>query len=92
VIEFPPPQPTERRDLWRAHVGAASDLTPAQLNRLAAGCELAGGHIRNVVLAAQARTPEDPLDWESLLVALESEYRKLGKPLPAGLAGRTGAR
>lgn len=92
VIEFPPPQPSERRALWRAHVGAASDLTAAQLNRLAAGCELAGGHIRNVVLAAQARTPDRALDWDSLLVALTSEYRKLGKPLPAGLVGRPGAR
>lgn len=92
VIEFPPPQPEERRALWRAHVGDASQLTPGQLNRLAAGCELAGGHIRNVVLAAQARAPGRPVGWEPLLEALASEYRKIGKPLPAGLAGRSRSR
>src|SRR5690606_10867649 len=41
IIEFPLPAPEERRALWLAHVGDGHRLSPGDLNRLAAGCELA---------------------------------------------------
>jgi hypothetical protein len=87
IIEFPAPGPDERRALWRAHLGDRHTLDTTALNRLAAGCELAGGHIRNVVLAAasQARSDHRPIAWEDVLVGLAAEYRKLGKPVAPAL-------
>jgi ATPase family associated with various cellular activities (AAA) len=89
VIEFPPPGPEERRALWVAHLGRAHTLDAATLNRYAANCELAGGHIRNTVLAAAvaARDHARPIAEADLTAALAAEYRKLGKPLPAALMG-----
>jgi hypothetical protein len=54
IVEFTAPGPIERRALWLAHLGQQHGLSAADCNRLAAVCELAGGHIRNVVLAAMA--------------------------------------
>ena len=87
VIEFPPPGPEERRALWLAHLGGAHTLGTAELNRYAANCELAGGHIRNAVLAAAvaARDHARPISEADLAAALTAEYRKLGKPLPSAL-------
>ncbi|WP_431104632.1 ATP-binding protein [Roseateles noduli] len=85
IVEFPPPGPTERRALWLAHLGDGHRLDGGTVNQLAAGCELAGGHVRNVVLAAAARTHGGPVGAADLLPALVAEYGKLGKPLPAAL-------
>jgi len=78
----------ERRALWLAHLGETHGLEAAALNRLAAACDLAGGHIRNVVLAAAAlaRQRDSALDELALLGAIAAEYRKLGKPLPSAMA------
>jgi hypothetical protein len=50
---------------------------------------LAGGHIRNATLAAASLTaPVDGgpvLDYGVLRQAIESEYCKLGRQVPAGL-------
>ncbi|MDZ5461768.1 ATP-binding protein, partial [Azohydromonas lata] len=89
IVEFTPPTPAERRVLWLAHLGSAHALDITALNRLAAGCDLAGGHIRNVVLAAQALSADAPIAWPALLPALAAEYRKLGKPLPTALASES---
>ncbi|WP_157748491.1 ATP-binding protein [Thauera sinica] len=87
IIEFPAPGPEERRALWLAHLGGAHRLDAVVLNRFAASCDLAGGHIRNAVLAAAAiaRQRGEPMAEADLVAALAAEYRKLGKPLPAGL-------
>lgn len=87
IIDFPQPGADERRALWLAHLGQAHALDAAELNRLAAACEFAGGHIRNVVLAARSLSITAPVGWAALEPALDAEYRKLGKRLPAGLAG-----
>jgi SpoVK/Ycf46/Vps4 family AAA+-type ATPase len=89
IIEFPLPKPKERRDLWRAHLGDAHGLDQAELNRLAAGCSLAGGDIRNVVLIAAvlARIEARPINFADIREGLALEYRKLGKALPPELAG-----
>ena len=57
IVEFPPPGPEERRALWLAHLGGAHTLSTAELNRLAADCDLAGGHIRNATFAAAVDGP-----------------------------------
>jgi hypothetical protein len=89
IIDFPAPGPDERRALWLAHLGAQHALEIAQINRIAANCDLAGGHIRNATLAAASLTaPVDGgpvLDYGVLRQAIESEYRKLGRQVPAGL-------
>ncbi len=86
VLEFPAPAAEERRALWLAHLGEAHALDAAGLNRLAAGCELTGGHVRNVVLAARALAPQGRIGWPELARALAAEYRKLAKPMPGALA------
>lgn len=87
VIEFPAPPAAERRALWEAHLGVGHELEPAELNRLAALCDLTGGQIRNVVLAAavEARENGGRISLSALLAALGDEYHKAGRPLPAGL-------
>ncbi len=86
IIEFPMPGPQERRMLWLAHLGAHHALDAGQVNRIAASCDLAGGHIRNAVLAAAAGADgAAPIGYEALRAAVEAEYRKLGRPCPAGL-------
>jgi hypothetical protein len=87
IVEFPSPGPEERRALWVAHLGERHVLDVAALNRLAAGCDLAGGHIRNVVLAAAAQALQrgTAMDEEALRGPIAAEYRKLGKPVPPGL-------
>jgi hypothetical protein len=84
VIEFPLPAPEERRALWQSHLGDRHQLSMKQLNQLSLGSELAGGHIRNAVLAAavQAKSNARQIGFEDVLIGLASEYRKLGRQLP----------
>ena len=84
IIEFPMPGPQERRALWLAHLGHHHALDDAQVNRVAAACDLAGGHIRNATLAAASVDP-GPVVYAHLRAAIEAEYRKLGRLAPAGL-------
>ena len=89
IVEFPLPGPKERRGLWRAHLGNAHSLDQADLNRLAASCNLAGGDIRNVVLIAAvlARIEDRAIRFDDIREGLAIEYRKLAKALPPELAG-----
>jgi len=90
IVDFAQPGPAERRDLWLAHLGDAHAMSPSDLNRLAAACDLAGGHVRNVVLAARAAAGGGPVTLASLAAALAAEYRKLGRTAPADLLPRSG--
>ena len=85
VIEFSLPAPEERRSLWQSHLGDKHDLSMKQLNQLSLGSELAGGHIRNAVLCAavQAITNNRQINFDDIVIGLESEYRKLGRQIPA---------
>jgi hypothetical protein len=84
IVEFPLPGAEERRRLWVAHLGRRHDLSPAELNLLATKVEVAGGHIRNIVLAAAVRATEagGRVDYAHLLAAVGQEYRKLGRQMP----------
>ena len=88
VLEFPLPNPDERRALWLAHLGPRHSLAPAELNRLAALADLAGGHIRNAVLTAAllARHDGRPIALTDCVRGLEEEFRKVGRPPPNELA------
>jgi hypothetical protein len=88
IIEFPVPTAEERRYLWLAHLGDHHGIDATELNRLATSCDLAGGHIRNAVLAAAARTCQrgGAIRAEDVRQAIAAEYRKLGKPPPQRLS------
>jgi ATPase family associated with various cellular activities (AAA) len=86
VIDFPAPGYAERLALWKSHLGPRAP-SEAVLERLAAYCDLSGGGVRNAVLAAAAMAPADgPIGLEDLTPALQREYAKLRRTLPAGLA------
>ena len=84
ILDFPMPEGPARRDLWTAHLGGRHSLTDADLDRLAVTVDLAGGHIRNIVLAAAARATvaQRPIAWVDLAPAVDDEYRKLGRSGP----------
>lgn len=86
VIDFPMPGYEQRLALWRSHLGGRAPCD-AVLEQLAAYCDLAGGGVRNAVLAAAAMAPGNgPIGLDSLTPALQREYAKLRRNLPAGLA------
>jgi ATPase family protein associated with various cellular activities (AAA) len=91
IIEFAPPGPEERRALWQTHLGAHHDLDQAALNRLAATCDLAGGHVRNAVLCASllARRVQRRIRLSDVVTGLVAEYRKLGRTPPSELGPAT---
>ena len=84
ILEFPLPDAPARRALWLAHLGAWHTLAEAELDRLAVRVDFAGGHIRNVVLAAAARDAAGgrPIVWGELKPAVAEEYAKLGRAAP----------
>jgi SpoVK/Ycf46/Vps4 family AAA+-type ATPase len=86
VIDFPAPGYAERLALWKSHLGQRAPPEPV-IEHLAAYCDLAGGNVRNAVLAAAALArPDRPLGLDDLLPALQREYAKLRRTLPAPLA------
>jgi hypothetical protein len=86
ILEFPLPDAPARRRLWQAHLGDGHALSAADIDGLALAFDLAGGHIRNVVLtgAARARSAARQIERRDLLHAAAGEYRKLGRPVPPG--------
>lgn len=87
IVEFPLPGPEERRALWCSHLGAAHELSPQEINLLAARADLGGGHIRNAVLAAavNARDENRRIGLPDILAGVTAEYRKLGRQVPLEL-------
>jgi len=87
ILEFSLPGPEHRRALWQAHLGAAHDLTPEQLNLVAAFADLSGGQIRNAVLSSAISASPDggTIHYSHLLTGLSGEYRKLNRQIPSEL-------
>ncbi len=87
MVDFTQPQPAERRALWLVHLGSGHRVAETDLNRLAAMADLAGGHIRNVVLTAAVLAQEQgaPIAYGDLAEGLKVEYRKLGWTVPPEL-------
>lgn len=97
MVHFPDPDVATRRRLWEHHLAqlpgtAAED--PVDLDLLAGALELAGGDIRNIVLAAtyDAVARRRPLGMSELRVAAEREMAKLGRRISDSrwLVGSTG--
>lgn len=87
IVDFPLPNPQERRALWQTHLGSQHQLDIKHVNQLAVASDLAGGHIRNAVLTAavEANAAERPITFADVVVGLAGEYRKLGRQFPAEL-------
>ena len=85
ILPFPMPDVTARDALWRTHLGAGHTLDDRQLGGLALAVELAGGHIRNIVLGAavRARLHGRPIGLADIEAALADECSKLGRVTPA---------
>jgi hypothetical protein len=86
ILDFPLPDAPARAALWRAHLGSGAAATEAEIDRLALAADIAGGHIRNAVLAAAAiaRAADRRIIAPDLWAGLAAEMAKLGRPAPAG--------
>ena len=87
MITFPDPDEATRRQLWQRHLEPAGDVDeadPPDLDHLAKTVELAGGEIRNIVLAAtyDAVAEGAPISMRHLRGAVRREYSKLGRRVP----------
>jgi SpoVK/Ycf46/Vps4 family AAA+-type ATPase len=84
VVNFKPPDPSERWAIWRLHLPSGHAVGDRFLEEVAARCTLTGGQIRNAVLHAQLLA----LDAGELLgdghvdEAVRREYRKAGGVCP----------
>ena len=84
VVEFPVPDDVERRRIWEVCFPPDAPRDPAiDLDRLA-GFRLAGGSIRNIVLAAAftAAAQGVPIGMDHLIRATRREHQKMGRVLP----------
>jgi hypothetical protein len=84
IIEFPMPELEARRDIWRAHL-AKNGLSDDEFNHLAAVIDLAGGHVRNLVLSAAVLAAGKAPALPHLIAAAKIEYQKLGRQVPREL-------
>lgn len=93
IVNFPDPDPTIRRELWRHHLAQLPETDPGDpidVGYLADAAELAGGDIRNIVLAAayDAAGADETVGMRHVVAATVREYHKLGRVLPEhGFAG-----
>jgi hypothetical protein len=84
ILEFPLPDAIARRALWRAHLGAGHELDQRAVDTLSVAVDLAGGHVRNIVLSASVRAgrAERSIRFEDVAAGVCEEYGKLGRSPP----------
>ncbi len=84
ILDFPLPDAAARCKIWQTHLGDRHDLSDMQLNRLATEVDLAGGHVRNIVLAAASMAMSEgrAVGAGDLKIAAAEEYMKLGRAPP----------
>ncbi len=84
ILEFPLPDAAARRALWGGHLGDGHALGEREMDWLALSVDLAGGHIRNMVLSAAVRagTQGRPISGADVIAAATEEYAKLGRSPP----------
>jgi predicted nucleic acid-binding protein len=87
IVHFPDPDPPTRARLWQHHLAqlpALDEQDPVDVEYLSSAVELAGGDIRNIVLAAayDAASSDQPVGMRHLADATVREYRKLGRVVP----------
>lgn len=84
VVEFSPPTPAQRLQIWQLHLPAEHRVDTPFLHAAANRCALSGGQIRNAALHATVLAVEAgaPLSRAMLSEAIAREYRKLGAISP----------
>ena len=89
-IEFPFPDETYRQQIWRQMFTPAMPLSPdLDFSYLANQFKLAGGNIKNAVLAAAflAAAAQEAIGMKHLVRALFREFQKMGKTCAPGEFG-----
>jgi AAA+ superfamily predicted ATPase len=82
VIDFPFPEPEDRRRIWRLVLPAEAPIAPdIDLDFLANQFKLSGGSIRNCSLAAAFRAADEgtQIEMRHLVRAVAQEYGKQGR-------------
>jgi len=82
LVDFPEPEAEYRRQLWERSLGTAMPrAVDLDLDFLAESFKLAGGGIRNIVVAAAYMAAElgRPLAMADLIRATQREYLKMGR-------------
>jgi SpoVK/Ycf46/Vps4 family AAA+-type ATPase len=82
ILEFPLPEEAERLAIWQHMVPPECPLAPdVDLAFLARKFKLAGGHIRNITLAAAylAAAEGGPVAMKHLVRAVRREHQKIGR-------------
>ena len=84
VVEFRPPDASERCIIWELHLPADHNVAAELLREVSVRCSLTGGQIRNAVVQATLLSLEDdtPMSSEHLEAAIHREYRKAGAVCP----------
>lgn len=84
IIDFAPPDVTERWLIWQNHLPPSHRVSPAFLEEIAQRCALSGGQIRNAALYATllALFEKGPVSDLQLESAVQREYRKAGASCP----------
>jgi len=84
-VEFKPLDAERRALLWQRLL-AARDPGGDLCRRIARHCDLAPGHVRNIVVNACCWYPEQqPLTPAALWQAIDEEYRKASRAMPSQL-------
>jgi len=86
-LEFPFPNPKERRRIWENIWPNNTPLSPdLNLDLMAERFEIAGGNIRNIALAAAFLAADDggAIAMNHLLWAARREYQKMGRVVANG--------
>ncbi|MEM7051204.1 MAG: ATP-binding protein [Acidobacteriota bacterium] len=84
VVPFVPPEAGERAAILDLHLPPEHQVAPATLERLAAGCRLSGGQLRNAALSATLLALDEgsAVGDDHLDRAFRGEYRKAGASFP----------
>jgi SpoVK/Ycf46/Vps4 family AAA+-type ATPase len=84
VVNFRPPEATERWSIWQLHLPTRHMVDEALLREVAGRCTLTGGQIRNAVLQASLLALDDGqvITSAHLEAAVQREYRKSGAICP----------
>lgn len=81
MVEFPMPDEDIRLKIWKGSFSDAAPVTGLDYGFLAGKIELAGGHIKNIVLNAAFIAAErgESIGMGAVLYAAANEYYKLGR-------------
>ncbi|BGI51683.1 MAG: hypothetical protein HamCj_00880 [Candidatus Hamiltonella defensa (Ceratovacuna japonica)] len=86
-IDFPFPETRERQQIWQTIFPKETPLSPEICFSDLAKLELAGGHIKNIALAAAFKAASDvsagpvQVTLEHIKTAAQQEFKKMGKIL-----------